>query len=59
MVGSLGLICPVAASGHNYLAWIRQGGLNSLTAIITIIATSHATDTVVRGFRPPYLIRAR
>ena len=23
MVGSLGLICPVAASGHNYLALIR------------------------------------
>ena len=23
VVGSLGLICPVAASGHNYLALIR------------------------------------
>ena len=31
VVGSLGLICPVAASGHNYLALIRQGGLNPLT----------------------------
>ena len=31
VVGGLGLICPVAASGHNYLALVRQGGLNPLT----------------------------
>jgi hypothetical protein len=31
VVGGLGLICPVAVSGHNYLALIRQGGLNPLT----------------------------
>jgi hypothetical protein len=30
-VTHLGLICPVAASGHNYLARIRQEGLNPLT----------------------------
>jgi hypothetical protein len=32
VVGSLGLICPVAASGHNYLALIRQESLNPLTS---------------------------
>ena len=31
MVYSLGLIRLVAASGHNYLALIRQEGLNPLT----------------------------
>ena len=33
VVDSLGLICPVAASGHNSLALIRQGGLNPLTVV--------------------------
>ena len=33
VVGGLGLICPVAASGHNYLALVRQGSLNLLTAL--------------------------
>jgi hypothetical protein len=31
VVGGLGLICLVAASGHNYLALVRQEGLNPLT----------------------------
>jgi hypothetical protein len=31
VVCSLGLICLVAVSRHNYLAWFRQGGLNPLT----------------------------
>jgi hypothetical protein len=31
VVRSLELICPVAASGYNYLAPVRQGGLNPLT----------------------------
>jgi hypothetical protein len=31
VVDSLELMYPVAASGHNYLALIRQGGLNPLT----------------------------
>ena len=31
VVGSLELIYLVAASGHNYIALIRQGGLNPLT----------------------------
>jgi hypothetical protein len=25
VVHSLGLICPVAALGHNYLAWLDKG----------------------------------
>ena len=31
VVRSLGLICPVAASGHNLSSLVRQGGLNPLT----------------------------
>jgi|HubBroStandDraft_3_1064219.scaffolds.fasta_scaffold1208865_1 hypothetical protein len=31
VVRSLGLICPVAASGHDLSSLFRQGGLNPLT----------------------------
>ena len=40
VVSGLGLICPVAASGHNYLALVRQGGLNPLTTKAQLASAS-------------------
>jgi hypothetical protein len=43
VVGSLELIYLVAASGHNYLALIRQGGLNPLTVTKKWLISSSMT----------------
>jgi hypothetical protein len=57
---SLGLICPVAASGHNYLALIRQGGLNPLILGLDF-STEFQLFLAVSGHfqRPPFALQIR